>query len=180
MRLLALFLLLTAVAACSTPETPRPGGEPDPYLSGYAAPGPIEPAEFTYDDPNASFRFSRSDGIVTFRELEAEAVSGGLDWPTLGSAGMADEDWDDYDPQGDFDLYGNEYGGYGRGGGRHRRPIVRPPIQRPPPPPPAPKELNAGKSPAPDVGAEGRRKAKTAPARPSRSDARTPPERGKR
>ena len=181
MRTLAPILAILLFSGCAAPETRRPGGDPEQYLSGYAARGPVEPAEFSYENPNASLRFPKSEGVVTFEQIEAESMDGGLDWPTVESARMNDEDWDDYDPQSEFGFYGNEYGGYGRGGGGFRRPVRPPHHGKPKPPPePAPKNLSTKNTPAPDVDPEDRRKAKSAPERPERGrDARKPPKGGR-
>jgi hypothetical protein len=182
MRTLASILGFILVAGCAAPEQRRPGGDPRQYFSGYAGRGPVEPAEFTYDNPNASLRFPKSEGVVTFEQLEAESLDGGLDWPSVEAARMSDEDLGDYDPQRDFGLYGNEYGGgYGRGGG-YRRPI-RPPVHRPPPPEPEPAPLEQApeKTPTPEGGPVDREKAKNAPERPDRGkDARQAPGGGRR
>lgn len=178
-RILATGFVLTFALACAAPETRRPGGDPDQYRAGYAAPGRIEPAEFAYEDPDAAFRFPKSEGPVTFRQLEEQAVDGGLDWPDRGAAGMSEEEWED--PEGDRDFYGNEYGGHGSGGRGNRRPIVCPPVVKPPPPNPAPHASQPEATPPPEAPAGDRRKAKQAPVRPSRtSGAKKAPERPRR
>jgi hypothetical protein len=173
----SLLSIVLFAASCST-STPRREIDLAPYLDGYAVPPAVEPAEFEYENPHAKLRFDSPDEPVTFEQIEAESLEGGLDWPTPSRAALSGDD--DYDPNVDFGYYGNEYGGAGRRGVRRPRPRPEPQETSRPPQPEPDSGKDLGQTPAPDVGPEGRRRAKTPPERPDRSDPRSPPARRQR
>ncbi|MEN8151402.1 MAG: hypothetical protein ABFS86_16415 [Planctomycetota bacterium] len=117
MKSVPLLIALLALAGCVSPD--RPVDRRDRYLDGYAAPGPVEPEEFAYEDDGASPRFPPPAQARTFTVVDGKEEAPASTGKSSPDAEEEEETRNEYRE--------NEYGG---SGWPPRPPFARPPRPR--------------------------------------------------